>query len=92
MKNTEEEFRTMIEKLAKSISDQQQILSSSKVDMKLLTSSILIFVRQDQQRLNVGIIKKRHLLMLNVKDICLLHEFYYLQPDSEQVIVFSSIL
>jgi hypothetical protein len=61
--------------------------------MKLLTSSILIFVRQDQQRLNVKLIKKRHLLMLNVKDICLLHEFYDLQPDSEQVIIFvSSIL
>lgn len=93
LKNTEEEFRAMTEKLAKSISDQQQILSSSQVDMKLLTSSILTFVRQDQQRLNVKLIKKRHLLMLNVKDICLLHEFYDLQPDSEQVIVFfSSIL
>jgi len=90
LKNTEEEFRTRTEKLAKSISDQQQISSSPKVDMKLLTSSILIFVRQDQQRMNVGLIKKRHLLMLNVKDICLLHEFYDLQPDSEQVIVFFS--
>jgi hypothetical protein len=93
LKNAEEEFRIKTEKLAKSISDQQQRISSSKVDMKLLTSSILIFVRQDQQRLNVKLIKKRHLLMLNVKDICLLHEFYDLQPDSEQVIIFvSSIL
>jgi hypothetical protein len=51
-----------------------------------------MFVREDQQRFNDEFIKKRHLLMLNAKDVRLVHEFYHLQPDWQQVIVFSSIL
>ncbi|CAF1316513.1 unnamed protein product [Rotaria sordida] len=91
--NSEKEFGIITEELAKSISDQQQLSSSSSstVDIKLITSSILIFVREDLQRLNLKLIKKRHLFMLNVKDICLLHEFYYLQPDSQQLQIVEDI-
>ena len=101
LKNTEEEFKIITEKLAKSITDQhhhqQQISSSttttsSKVDIKILTSLIVTLVQEDQQHLNIEFIKKQHLLMLNVKDISLIHDFYYLQPSFDQVIISSSIL
>ena len=94
LKISEEKFKIITQNLAKSISDQQQTSSSSssEVDIKTLTSLIIKLVQEDQERLNIEFIKKRNLLMLNVKDIFLLHEFYYLQPNSEQVMILLLLL
>ena len=86
-KKTEDQFRNIEEKLAKSLHGQQQGTAASQIDVRLVTSFILVFARQDQQQFNVEFIKKRHLLMLNAKDVLLVHEFYHLQPSIRQVIV-----
>lgn len=93
-KSTEEAFRDIAEKLTQSISiqQQQQLSKSSTVDMNLLVSVIVMFVRQDQQEYNIELIKKRHLLMLNARDIRLLYEFYHLQPNGPQVMLMISII
>ena len=84
-KRTEEQLRNIEQKLAKSSQCQQQEPVSSAVDMHWVTSSIVMLVREDQQQLNDQYLKKRHLLMLNAKDIRLVHEFHQLQPSIRQV-------
>lgn len=86
-KKTEDQFRSVEEKLAQSLRYGQQGTAASQIDVRLVTSFILVFVRQDQQQFNVEFIKKRHLLMLNAKDVRLVHEFYHLQPSIRQVSV-----
>ena len=86
-KKTEDQFRSVEEKLAQSLRYGQQGTAASQIDVRLVTSFILVFVRQDQQQFNVEFVKKRHLLMLNAKDVRLVHEFYHLQPSIRQVII-----
>ena len=86
-KKTEDQFRSVEEKLAESLRYGQQGTAALQIDVRLVTSFILVFVRQDQQQFNVEFIRKRHLLMLNAKDVRLVHEFYHLQPSIRRVIV-----
>lgn len=67
LKKSKEQFENIEEKLAKSIEYQEQMTtsSSSEIDIRLITSLIVMFVRQDQQRFNLEFITKRYLLMLN---------------------------
>jgi hypothetical protein len=90
LKNSEEQFRNIREKLAQSKQYQSPMTTASEIDLRLITSGILLFVRQDQQRFNIEYIKKRYLLMLNVKDVRLVQEFYHLKPNIRQVIGFCS--
>ena len=85
-KQTEDQLRNVEERLAKSLHYGQPGTASSQIDVRLVTSFILVFVRQDQEPFTVEFIKKRHLLMLNAKDVRLVHEFYHLQPSIRQVI------
>ena len=87
LKKSKEQFKNIEEKLAKSLQYQEQMTTSSEIDIRLITSLIVMFVRQDQQRFNVEFITKRYLLMLNAKDVRLVHEFFHLQPSLRQVTV-----
>lgn len=85
LKLAEQQFPTIEEKLAKSLPYQQRGVASSEIDMRLITSLIVMFVRDDEQQGNVEYVKKRHLLLLNAKDIRLVHDFFHLQPSIRQL-------
>jgi hypothetical protein len=85
LKHTEEQFENIKQKVAKSSQCEKQGTTSSKVDVQWVKSLIVMLVREDQQQFNDQYLKKRHLLMLNAKDIRLVREFYHLQPSIRQV-------
>ena len=85
LKHTEAQFENINQKLAKSSQCQQQGTTSSKINVQWVKSLIVMLVREDQQQFDDQYLKKRHLLMLNAKDIRLVHEFHHLQPSIRQV-------
>ena len=86
--HTERQFENIKRKLAKSSQCEKQGTASSKVDAQWVKSFIVMVVREDQQQFDDQYLKKRHLLMLNAKDIRLVHEFHHLQPSIRQVTLY----
>ncbi|CAF4235866.1 unnamed protein product, partial [Adineta steineri] len=64
---------------------QIEMNTSSRIDIRQIMSLMHKFIEQDQHEFNIELKKKRYLLMLNIKDIRLIHEFYHLQPTFEQL-------
>lgn len=78
-----EQLRIIHEKLL----TQQPMAISSTVDIPLIISCIVLFVRLDHQQLFKSTFSnKRQLLMLVAKDIQLVFEFFHMQPSTRQVI------
>ena len=85
LEHTERQFENVKRKLAKSSQCEKQGTTSSKVDMQWVKSLIIMLVREDQRQFDDQYLKKRNLLMLNAKDVRLVHEFHHLQPSIRQV-------
>ncbi|CAF4108998.1 unnamed protein product [Adineta steineri] len=82
---SEKQLKNIANKLAIFTECQIEMNTSSRIDIRQIMSLMHKFIEQDQHEFNIELKKKRYLLMLNIKDIRLIHEFYHLQPTFSQL-------
>ncbi|CAF1344554.1 unnamed protein product [Adineta steineri] len=82
---SEKQLKNIANKLAIFTECQIEMNTSSRIDIRQIMSLMHKFIEQDQHEFKIELKKKRYLLMLNIKDIRLIHEFYHLQPTFPQL-------